>query len=369
MSAKNGSTRSFRSRGRLIGLAMAAVFAMSALFAANASAHGPVNASYLALGDSLAFGYSQQLYNENEKAGDPAASFEAGYVQDYYAKITKHVLVQEQNLGCPGETSASLIGNGPAGEALAASSFKATTEAPCAYSSAWNAYHKNGTGGPLHIEYGGTKSQLEKALELIAVDAGTGKPVSVITFNIGANDQLHAIHSCEVEVGTEYGTEGKSKYGSTPEEAVHNCLVAHIPTIIGSIIKNTEAAAYALRSGAFNGVPYTGKIIVQGGYDPYGAVFTKNVELLSGSLGLAALINVKEQEAYEKPAIEGGFAPCITNLFTTFNPGGGQEPHRLQLYTNMANVTEFEGKKNGPDIHPTPVGYLKMASLMKKQCG
>ncbi len=135
------------------------------------------------------------------------------------------------------------------------------------------------------------------------------------------------------------------------------------------IIKNTEAAAFALRSGAFNGTPYTGKIIVQGGYDPYGAVFVKNVELLEGSLGLAGLINAHEKEAYEAPAEFGGFAPCMVDVYSTFNPKNGQEPGRLQKYTNMANATTFEGKKNGPDIHPTPLGYSKLASLMKKQCG
>jgi lysophospholipase L1-like esterase len=369
MSAKNGSTGSFRSRGRLIGIAMAAVFAMSALFAANASASKTVSSSYLALGDSLAFGYSQQLYNENEKAGDPATAFEAGYVADYYAKIKHHLLVQEQNLGCPGETSASLIGNGAVGAALKASSFAATNAAPCGYSAAWNGYHKPGLGGPLHIEYGGAKSQLEKALELIAVDAAEKKPVEAITFNIGANDQLAAIHACEAEVKTEFETEGKSKYGATPAIAGHECIVAHVPGLIGSIIKNTEAAAFALRSGAFNGVPYAGKIIVQNGYDPYGAVFVKNVELLEGSLGLAGLINAHEKEAYEAPAEFGGFAPCIADIYSTFNPKDKSEPARLQAYTNMANATAFEGKPNGPDIHPTPAGYLKIASLMKKQCG
>jgi hypothetical protein len=35
----------------------------------------------------------------------------------------------------------------------------------------------------------------------------------------------------------------------------------------------------------------------------------------------------------------------------------------------MANFTESNGKKNGPDIHPTPVGYEKLAALMGKECG
>ena len=31
----------------------------------------------------------------------------------------------------------------------------------------------------------------------------------------------------------------------------------------------------------------------------------------------------------------------------------------------MANFSEYEGKKNGPDIHPTPEGYMKLAKIMK----
>ena len=89
MSAKNGSTRSYRSSGRLIVCALAALLAMSALFAGTASAKTPpVTHSYLALGDSLAFGYSAKLYKENEAAGDPATAFEAGYVQDYAGNCT-----------------------------------------------------------------------------------------------------------------------------------------------------------------------------------------------------------------------------------------------------------------------------------------
>jgi lysophospholipase L1-like esterase len=366
MSAKNGSTRSFRTSGRLIGCALAALLAMSALFAGSASAAKPtpITHSYLALGDSLAFGYSAKLYKENESAGDPATAFEAGYVQDYARRLHGAKTFQTQDLGCPGETSASLLGNGPVADALAASSFKSATEAPCAYQEAWNAYHTDGAGGPLHVNYAG-KSQLEEAIELIAVDAATGKPVTMITLNIGANDQLHAIAACEAEVKHEYETEGKSKYGATPEEAGHNCIVAHVPGLIESIIKNTEAAAYAIRSGAFNAVPYTGKIIFQAGYDPYGVLYRVGEgplggkELLAGSLGLAALINTHEEEAYAKPAVEGGFAPCIANPYPKFNPKNRTEPGKLQKWTNMLTG----------DIHPTPEGYKVLANLMKADCG
>ena len=204
MSAKNGSAVSFRRRSRLIGCAAAVVFAFAALFAASAGAEAPPpTQSYLALGDSLAFGYSQQLFNENEKFGEPPSAFEHGYVNDYYQHLrprTNHVALQ--NNGCPGETTDSMIGNG----ALAAA-FGIPGESPCAY-------HKLGL--PLHHEYGGTKSQLESAIETIAVDAGTGKPVTTTTLNIGANDELKAVHACEKEVKEEYESTGKSKYGGKP---------------------------------------------------------------------------------------------------------------------------------------------------------
>ncbi len=351
MSAKHGSAGSFR---RLLGCAFALVLALSALFAASASAV-PVTKTDLALGDSLAFGYSQQLFNENEKLGEPPTAFEHGYANDYYATSgAKRAGAQLTNLGCPGETTDSLIGNGPLGAALEAGA-GAHGESPCAY-------HKAGL--PLHHEYGGTKSQLESALETIAVDSAIGKPVTTLTLNIGANDQLRQVHQCEAEVKSEFESEGKSKYGATPESAVKGCLEAHLEGLIKHILTNLGASLFAIREGSkFGGINYTGKIVVQGGYDPYGNVFGKG-ELLPGSVTLAALINKHEGEL-----VTGEFGACFANPLPTFNPGGKKETARLQKWTNMANFTEFEGKKNGPDIHPTPTGYHELALIMKTACG
>src|SRR6478609_763097 len=200
MSATNGSTRP-RYRGRLVGLALAIVLAMSAVFAfaSSAGAAAPITQSYVALGDSLAFGYSTQKFNENFPTESPTA-FQEGYA-DYYFKHLKPTKegVQLQNKGCPGETTDSMIGNG----ALAAA-FGIEGESPCAY-------HK--TGFPLHSEYGAGKSQLESTIETIAVDAALEKPVTTVSLNIGANDELHQIAKCEAEVKNEFETEGKSKYG------------------------------------------------------------------------------------------------------------------------------------------------------------
>ena len=167
MQATNGSSVRFSSRNRLIGCAMAVMLALSALaFASTARAETtPVTQTYLALGDSLAFGYSQQLFNENVPFESPTA-FEHGYTNDYLGNREKEGL-QLTNKGCPGETTDSLIGNGPLAAALGIPG-----ESPCAY-------HK--AGFPLHSEYGG-KSQLESALETIAVDAALGTPVTKLSW-------------------------------------------------------------------------------------------------------------------------------------------------------------------------------------------
>jgi len=341
----------------------AIVLAVSVLgFASTASAAKKINPTqtYLAMGDSLAFGYSQQLFNENEKLGEPPTAFEHGYANKYWTKLKpyeQHVALTNQ--GCPGETTDSMIGNGPLGAALEANA-EAHGEAPCAYHYA--------AGLPLHHEYGGTKSQLESTLEQIAVDSFTGVPVTTLSLNIGANDELRQIKKCETEVGEEWTNEGKSKYGgSSPSESFHFCVAANAKPLFEHILKNIGASLFAIREGSkFGGVNYTGKIIVQGGYDPYGSVFTPEHELLEGSNALAALLNQEE-----KKVVEEHFGACYANPQPLFNPEGKskREPERLQKWTNMANFTEYEGKKNGPDIHPTPAGYGELASVMFMQCG
>jgi hypothetical protein len=357
MQATYGSA--VRSGIRTVGLA-AIVLALSMLgLAATASARkiNPVQ-TYLGMGDSLAFGYSQQLFNENEHLGEPPTGFEHGYVNDYWTKMkpyTEHVALTNQ--GCPGETTDSMIGNGPLGAALEAYA-EAHGEAPCEY------HYVDGLA--LHHEYGGTKSQLESTLEQIAVDSFSGVPVTTLTLNIGANDELHQIKKCEAEVAHEWETEGKSAQygGNSPEESFKFCISDHVKPLFEHILKNIGASLFAIREGEkFGGINYTGKIVLVGGYDPYGAVFTPGQELLEGSVELTALLTQEEKKVGEK------FGACTANPQPLFNPGNKREPERLQKWTNMANFTEYEGKKNGPDIHPTKEGYNRMATVMVQQCG
>jgi len=358
MQAMNGFAVPFR---RLGGCVFALALVISALFASGASAAKiPVTHSDLALGDSLAFGYSQQLYNEGEKAGDPATGFEHGYANYYYngskAKAAGDQLIND---GCPGETTDSMIGNKTLGSVLDPTE----GEAPCAYQEAWNAFHKNGTGGPLHHPYVG-KSQLEDALGVIGTEAALGKPVKTVTLNIGANDELHAIAKCEAEAKPSEEAayikaleEGKSEAEAqkAAEEAgkayVKTCIETKANKLFEHILHNIGSIVFALRHGElFGSVNYTGKIVFPGAYDPYGNVFGTG-ELLTGSFSLASILDFHEKKLLTDEGTEAAeegheaFKACFTEVLHTFNPGNATEPTKLQTWTNMANFTEFEGKK------------------------
>src|SRR5262249_1087271 len=160
------------------------------------------------------------------KTGENPEAFRHGYVDDYLKTLPAGVALT--NNGCPGETTDSMIGNGPLSGQMAAV-LGTTGEAPCAYHYAAKL--------PLHNEYGGTSSQLENSLEAIKVIGKGENPVTTITLNIGANDQLHSLRACEAEVAAEFKAEGKSKYGGATEaEAQKNCTLVHIPSLFKHIL-------------------------------------------------------------------------------------------------------------------------------------
>lgn len=388
MSAKNGLAVSFRNRGRLIGCCLVVLFALSAVFSSAASAaKPPIKENYLALGDSISFGYSAALFNANFPTESPSA-FEAGVANKYWKK---HKPVENGiglvNNACPGETTDSLIGNGP----LASAVDPVTGQSPCAY-------HK--AGFPLHHEYGGGKSQLESALEVIAVDAFLGKPVTNVSLNIGANDQLHTIKVCEEQAKAEVKATVKARIEKeigeklakgeiTPEEIpataaklqaeeevnpankaegthlVALCIAAAAPALGEAIGKNIGTVLYVLRNGAtFGGVNYGGPIEFLGAYDPYGNLLAfptvaeqklqVNDELLPGSNGLVSLFNAGWKEKAVEP-----FGGCFADSHLKFNPQNRTEPEKLQKWTEM-----LKG-----DIHPTPAGYSTLASVLFRTCG
>ncbi len=110
---------------------------------------------YLALGDSLAFGYQPDL------------NYDEGYANDFYANLQKHSANSSANMGCPGETSTTFINGG------------------CPY--------------PFLRKFPYLGAQLNAALFYLALLPGQ---VSPVTLDIGANDILSTITTtnCAVDV-------------------------------------------------------------------------------------------------------------------------------------------------------------------------
>jgi hypothetical protein len=620
-------------RGRLIGCCMAVALAIGVLVAPSAASavQPPVTEQYLALGDSLAFGYSSQLYHEGEAAGyDDPEGFEHGYVNQFLKTIKGKAVKNGKNIklvndGCPGETTESLIGPNSSLLATLNAADKAAQEAnglppvtgenPCAYQAGWNAFKKVGVGGPLHHPYSG--SQLEDAIATIANATNVEhKPVTTITLNIGANDELHSLGKVEAEakafveakvakvgkeaveaklakigkeaveaklaqigkeaveaklkvvaenavkaklakvaaeaIETKVGeavlakceekayfangesfeepgfkekteeclfTEGKAlgeayfaenqaqlekegeeaagayyfenkaqlekegeeaagvyyfehkaqlnkegeeaafayyvankaKVEKEGEEAAFayfaankakveqegkeaaekyfaehafelsgegeaygsELVIASVPGLFKQINSNIAGILTALRSGGSLGldggkaVNYTGKIVFQGGYNPFGKLFhfafegVKFVEEHGGlggpfgkltgrcgvrgktfaeekakieggctaseaQAGFTGLVKALNKAEYE--TVHGGFLACMSFPQANFNNGSQtEEPERLGKWVNMLNFSESNGKVNGPDIHPTPEGYVQLGKEMVMQ--
>jgi lysophospholipase L1-like esterase len=390
---------------------MALVLAFSALaFSASAgAAETPPPTTYLALGDSLAFGYTQEKFENHFPFNESPLFFEEGYANYLYTKIKNASKKFAQNLkglhlvnnGCPGETTDSFIGNGELGKAI-----DPTGTSPCGY-------HK--AGFDLHHEYGTNpkskegRSQLESALVVIAQNSMSPGSVKNVTVNIGANDELAAISKCKAEVKTEGEEYLKaeqpifSKYNSTEKqhpateqeigesikEAVQDCVTVSAPALFEHIGENLAKILSVLDEGSkYGGVNYTGRIEVLGVYNP-------ETFLLEGSDLLQSLLNGALKEVAEK------FPNAVyADNFKVVNPqkggeGNAKEAETICKYTEWCNVKDQEAnaKKAGEkatkekgegklivypptpvtgdahgegDIHPTVAGAKSMATALFK---
>jgi lysophospholipase L1-like esterase len=377
MSAKHGLTRSFR----LLGCLMAVALLGSALFASVASAKKtpPTNkTAYIALGDSVSYGYSQQKFAENFPAESPSA-FEGGLVNLFAAKLAKKEakegnLLETANVSCPGEASAGLFGNGPLASALISGGKISKGEAPCG----WH----NGLGLPRHYEFGGV-SQLEAVKGLIEADKAAEPeiPVKAVTLQIGSNDELHKLGECESEAyRTAHGFAG---FIQCVEEEAKKTL---FPTIINNI---------GVAIGVIRSTGYTGPVILFGFYNP-------QAQLVVGSDLLQGTLNTEIEKAIERGDKEEPFGlpkgTKYANPFKKTNPfkkGIVVEHEAICKYTEECNefdkklnlIASFESVKGGShtheeavekatpeavkayqvgDIHPSPEGHQLFAKLLWK---
>ncbi len=149
-----------------IGLAGTAMVAAVSLMPALPASATPVNGhaahgTYLALGDSVAFGYVPPQAVPAPNYSDPR-SF-VGYPED----VARALHIPVSNASCPGETTASFFVPGAPSNG-------------CENSPGSSIGYR--TEFPLHVQYRGT--QMQYALRYLAVHRDT----RLVTIDIGAND-------------------------------------------------------------------------------------------------------------------------------------------------------------------------------------
>ncbi len=194
-------------RRRLVGVAAALLLVGGlAVFSAGAASADPVtgsdaNGTYLALGDSVAFGYVPPQAVPSPKYR-VAHSF-VGYPEYLAQQLDERVW----NASCPGETTASMLTAGAQSNGC-----ENSVGSQVGYRTLY----------PLHVQYRGT--QMEFALSFLAAH----KHTRLITIDIGANDAF----VCE-----ETTTDGCT----SPAELAG--LAAEISTNLGSIYRQLRLVA------------------------------------------------------------------------------------------------------------------------------
>jgi lysophospholipase L1-like esterase len=303
-------------RARLLA-GVAVLVALGALALAPAAGATGVGTTYLALGDSLAYGYHQaQFQNElKEKGFVEAANFDDGYVDDFGAALKlanpKLAIIND---GCPGETTETFIKGSGVGPAYCAGG-PTGTPFPKAF---------------LHHAYPGT--QLEDALA-VAKQPG----VNTITIDLGANDILQFLgHTCGFP----------ATFTCTPAEI--EAEIGHVATNVGIILGQLRAAAPKA------------KIIFVSQYNPYPTVLKPEG---TGDATVEALNAVLKSVAASDGVAFANTARVINFSGTHGGPELGDIP-TVCAFTAMCPGGTFNPASPEADIHPTKAGYAAMAGVV-----
>ena len=268
---------------RLIGIGLAAtamVAAASLMPALPASASGPAaNGTYLALGDSVAFGYvpPEAVPAPNYRS---ANSF-VGYPED----VGKALRLGVWNASCPGETTASMLVPGAQSNGC-----ENSPDGSPGYRTLY----------PLHVQYKGT--QMQYALSYLAVHRHT----QLVTIDIGANDAF----LCQ-------------------ETTPHHCTSQdELSALVQEITTNLTAIYTQIRDVAH----YQGLLVALSYYSlDYSSLAAEQGTLLLNSV-ITSITTAFGGEvadgfgAFEGPSMKFGGSPCAAGLLIKL-PGGSCNIH------------------------------------------
>jgi len=322
-------------RRRAVAGCVVLIVALCALVVAPMSSAGKPKkpgSDYLALGDSLAYGYQAAKFL-SEYPNVDESTFDTGYV-DVFGSDLGHEKKKKgkkkdhpaiTNFGCPGETSDSFIrgGRSPLTSPFFVPNPLFCGDQPGAgvgaiFSKSW-----------LHDTYPG--SQLDAALAFLEQNHHTNP----ITLDIGANDTLVFLEQCG--------------FGAVPD-----CITpASIGALYVHIAGNVATIVTALRAAAPKA-----EILVLGLYNPYPTV-------LPGGDAVTKQLNATLE------SVVTGLGARFADPLPVFNPAsvsGGSETGDLAsicLLTNMCPGGIFNPASPFADIHPTDAGYEALAEVVE----
>jgi lysophospholipase L1-like esterase len=263
-------------RGIVAGAA-ALVLAVAVGSSAGAASAGPVNGSdrngtYLALGDSVAFGYVPP-----QAVPAPRYQVQHSFV-GYPEYLAQQLDERVSNASCPGETSQSMLVAGAPSNGC-----ENSPGSPFGYRTLY----------PLHVQYRGT--QMEYALHYLAAHRHT----RLVTIDIGANDTF----LCE-------------------ETTADGCS-AELPGVLNEIATNLATIFHELRDVA----GYRGPIVVLTYYslsysDPAEVLDAEYLDLvLAGVTAANGGIVADGFAAFEGPSLAYGGDPCAAGLLIKLPDG------------------------------------------------
>ena len=247
---------------------------MSAFPASAAPVSGPAsNGTYLALGDSVAFGYvpPQAVPAPNYRS---AHSF-VGYPED----VAKALRLGAWNASCPGETTASMLVPGAPSNGC-----ENSPDGSPGYRTLY----------PLHVQYRGT--QMQYALRYLAVHRHT----KLVTIDIGAND----VFLCQ-------------------ETTTDQCTsTAELQAVLNEIQTNLTAIYTQLRDVAH----YHGLLVALTYYSlSYAPGQVAGTELLDSVIAsVTGKFGGKVADgftAFEGPSLAAGGSPCAAGLLIKLPDG------------------------------------------------
>jgi len=240
-----------------------------ALLAGTVPASANDEAGYLALGDSVAFGFNPIVFATNPTDTD-------AYI-GYPEVLSKHVV----NASCSGETSGSLISGPP----------------------------DNGCAGfrsvaPLHVSYTGT--QLAFAVGYIQAHPDT----QLVTIDIGGNDVFVLLRTC--------GTSS-------------SCFAAGFPPLLSTLASNLAIIYGSLRAAGFTGHLVALTYYALNYNDPVFTPILKAVDATIAIVTLQAGGRVADGfGAFKAEAAEAGGDSCKAGLLIQL-PTGGCDIHPSKM--------------------------------------